>query len=162
MASIRRDIERAFCWAPLVSDVPCPPLTRLRPLGVTPSLGPTRRVILPRIESRFQLIDFRALLWFECQPRRLRFKVSRCSRWELRREEVKKRKNSISLASRDLRSEGGSRRFESLSLGGLAKGNRLSRKDNQRLADSQDIHEIISLLVKGLDACAVPEVRPER
>jgi hypothetical protein len=44
--------------------------------------------------------------------------------------------------------------FESLGLEGLANNNRLSRKDNQRLADSQDIHEIVSLVVRGLAACA--------
>jgi hypothetical protein len=53
------------------------------------------------------------------------------------------------------------RSFENLGLGGLANNNRLPRKDNQRLADSQDIHEIVSLLVKGLAACANLEARTD-
>ena len=44
--------------------------------------------------------------------------------------------------------------FEELRLQGLSKINRLTEQENQRLAVSQDIPEIISLLVKGLAACA--------
>jgi hypothetical protein len=44
--------------------------------------------------------------------------------------------------------------FESLDLSGLAASNQLSKKQNQRLAYSQDIHEIVDLLVRGLAACA--------
>jgi hypothetical protein len=40
--------------------------------------------------------------------------------------------------------------FLDLSLDGLSKANRLTEAENERLADSQDIHEILALLVKGL------------
>jgi hypothetical protein len=46
------------------------------------------------------------------------------------------------------------RDLEELGLVGLSKANLLSDSENQRLAVSQDMHEIISLLVKGLATCA--------
>jgi hypothetical protein len=50
------------------------------------------------------------------------------------------------------------RALEELRLAGLSRTNRLSEEENRRLAVWQDIHEIISLLVKGLAACA--EAKP--
>jgi hypothetical protein len=40
--------------------------------------------------------------------------------------------------------------FVNLGLNGLSKANRLTESENQRLAESRDIHEILALLVKGL------------
>jgi hypothetical protein len=44
------------------------------------------------------------------------------------------------------------REFWRLGLAGLAERNGLSREENERLAESQNVHEILELLVKGLSA----------
>jgi hypothetical protein len=44
--------------------------------------------------------------------------------------------------------------FGEFGLGGLSRRNRLSEDENARLASSQDIHEIIALLVQGLTRLA--------